>query len=111
MDTYGRELAAGDTTALKERYDPETLLGLVNEQTIVQTTQDSASWDGWQRPIFFAWDSLTFDVATPGVALVLGRFRMVQPKSPDTVLYSYAALLRRTPVGWRIRSEIETQLK
>jgi hypothetical protein len=110
MAGYGHDLAAGDTVALKQRYDPEGFFALINGNTIVQHATDAASWDGWSRPQYFAWDSLTFDVPMPEVALVLGRFRTVY-SGTDTLVYSYAALLRRGSEGWRIRTEIETPIE
>ena len=112
MAGYARELAAGERAAIAERYDPAGSVVLLNGGTIVSTHAQTRTryQENWTPPLAFAWDSLSYHPIEPGVVLVVGRFEWVRAAA-DTSVYSYGGILRMTPQGWRIRSEIETRLR
>ena len=64
---------------------------------------------GWQPPVHFAFDTLTFDRLDDDEVLVSGRFRWVTSR-PDTMRVVYLAVLERAPSGYGIKVESETVL-
>ncbi len=112
MEGYGRDLAAGERAALGERYDTAGSLALINGRTIELSHAETAAryLESWTPPLFFQWDNLSYHIIEPETALVMGRFKWMRSE-PDTTVYSYGAVLRLTPMGWRIRAEIETRMR
>mgnify|MGYP001817737336 CR=1 FL=1 len=111
MEEYGRDLSTGARAALGQRYDTTGSLALINGRTMKLSHAETTAryLENWNPPLFFAWDSLSYHVIDSETALVLGRFLWVRSE-PDTSVYSYGGVIRLTPMGWRIRAEIETRL-
>jgi hypothetical protein len=112
MEAYGRDLAAAERAALGQRYDTAGSLALINGRTIMLSSAETTVryLENWTPPLYFAWDTLSYNMIQPEIALVTGRFRWMRSE-PDTLVYSYAGVLRLTAMGWRIRAEIETLLR
>ena len=93
-------------------YHPSGALIVVNGSRMAPSNAgiDSVYRGPWEGPTFFAFDSLHFDALDSASIAVSGRFRWLPRSSVDTARYHYFALLTRTPAGWKIRVEHETEL-
>ena len=112
LEAYGRNLSTGERAALGQRYDTTGSLALINGRRIILSHAETTARyldEKWNPPLYFAWDSLSYHVIDSETALVLGKFMWVRSES-DTSVWSYGGVIRLTPMGWRIRAEIETRL-
>ena len=107
---YETALRAGQRDRLASFYSPSGAIIVINGRRRFQTPAqlDSTYRHGWQPPVFFAFDSLSYDALDGGDILVTGRFRWVAAQRPDTLRVVYLAVLQPTSAGPRIRVEHET---
>lgn len=110
MESYERELAAHDREAIIARYDPEGVF-ILGDGTKEFWPGDSVGAfyrTAWTGPEFFEFLNLSFEPLGADAVLVAGQFRWKAVASPDTALFSYTGLIRRTTMGLRIRLEDES---
>jgi hypothetical protein len=108
---YETALRAGQRDRLASFYSPSGAIIVINGGRRFQTpAQIDNTYRGpsWQPPVFFAFDSLTYDALSGSDVLVTGRFRWVTAQRPDTLRVVYLAVLQQTQTGPRIRVEHET---
>ena len=107
---YETALRAGQRDRLASFYAPSGAVIVINGQRRFQTPAqiDSTYRGPWQPPVFFAFDTLSYDALSGGDVLVTGRFRWVTAQRPDTLRVVYLAVLQQTSAGPRIRVEHET---
>jgi len=111
MDTYARDLLAGDRTAIAARYD-RTGTYLLGNGRKEFTTYDSvvAMYRGatWKPPASFEWRDLTFEPIGPDAVVVAGQFVWGPAAGAPPMTLSYTSLLRRQEGALRIRLEDES---
>jgi hypothetical protein len=111
METYARDLLAGDRAAIVARYDRTGAFLLGNGR------KTFASYDsivtryagaGWSPPAGFEWSDLSFEPVGTDAIVVAGRFRWIAKAGAAPIIGSYSALLRRQNGVLRIRLEDES---
>ena len=109
-ESYGAALKAHRRDTLAQYYSPEGALIVFNgaRMQLSRNGIDSVYRGRWQGPVFFSWDSMTYEVIRPRQVLVTGQFRWQPPGSADTSRYIYLSILEATDSGIRIRVEHET---
>lgn len=111
MDTYARDLLAGDRTAIAARYDRTGTYFLGNGRKEF-TTYDSvvAMYRGaaWNPPASFEWRDLSFEPVGPDAVVVAGQFVWGPAAGAPPMTLSYTSLLRRQEGALRIRLEDES---
>jgi hypothetical protein len=111
MDTYARDLLAGDRTAIAARYDRTGTYFLGNGRKEF-TTYDSvvAMYRGaaWNPPASFEWRDLSFEPIGPDAVVVAGQFVWGPAAGAPPMTLSYTSLLRRQEGALRIRLEDES---
>ncbi len=92
---YGAALAGGNRAVLADFYHVQGARLVFNgaPQRLSQAQLRELYTTVWERPAYFAWDSLTFDSLSTTQVLVNGGFRWQAPGTADTVRFIYAALL------------------
>ena len=77
MDSYARDLRAGDRAAIAARYDRvgafQVGMGRKALQSHAEIIAQYAA-PTWQPPASFAWQDLSYEVLGSDVVLVVGRF-------------------------------------
>jgi len=110
MESYVKDLLAGDAKALAARYDT-TGAWLVGNGTTEFASLDSIRADyhavASTPPISFEWRDLSYEPISRDAIVVVGRFTSALPGTPPATL-SYVVLLRRQGTGLRIRVEDES---
>jgi hypothetical protein len=111
MDTYARDLLAGDRAAIAARYDRTGAYFLGNGQkefspydSVVARYRGAA----WSPPASFEWRDLSFEPAGPDAVVVAGRFLWGAAAGNEPMTLSYTGLLRRQDGALRIRLEDES---
>ena len=109
-DAYARDLRVGRGRALARYYAPEgALIAFAGHRMrLSRSSIDSIYRTSWQGPVYFAWDSLTFDSLSPSLVLVTGGFRWQAAGSRDTTPFIYVSLLEAVDSGLALRFEHET---
>jgi hypothetical protein len=110
MDTYARDLVAGDRAAIAARYDRTGAYFLGNGRKEL-TSYDSIAADyrgGWKPPASFTWRDLSFEPAGSDAVVVAGQFAWGPAPGAPPLTFSYTALLRRQEGVLRIRLEDES---
>jgi len=110
MHAYEADLRARDREAVIARYDRAGtfLLGNGHKAFLPFDSLAASYRTGWAGPDFVAFENLSYLRAGDSAMVVAGLFRWVQPGKPDTVLFSYVGLVRRTSDGLRISLEDES---
>ena len=110
METYARDLRAGDREAIIARYDPAGVW-LVSAGRGRRLGGDEVSGlyrsDQWSAPQAFEWQDLAFIASGPDAVVVTGRFVWTRANGVARTI-AYHALLVRIDGDWRIRVEDET---
>jgi hypothetical protein len=110
MDSYGRDLLAGNRAAIAARYDRRGAYFMGNGLKEFQPYDSIvARYQGpnWSPPASFEWRDLSFEPAGPDAVIVAGRFVWGRPgKTPLTL--SYTGFLHRQDGVLRIRLEDES---
>jgi hypothetical protein len=110
-ERYAAALKAHRRETLASFYSPHGALIVINGARYRLTNRGIDSvyrGAGWQGPLFFAWDSLAFEVLSQRQVLVTGGFGWLRAGSADTSRYIYLSILDATPSGLKIRVEHET---
>lgn len=110
MESYARDLRAGERDLLAGRYDPRGAY-MVGDGQKAFLPPDSirAIYHGrWRPPASFEWRNLSYEPVGPDAVVVTGQF--IWGVSPERQLppYSYTALLVRHDGRFRIRVEDES---
>ena len=111
MDSYARDLRAGDRAAIAARYDRagafQVGMGRKQLKSHAEITAQYAAAT-WQPPASFAWRDLSYEALGPDAVLVVGRFEWgLRPQQPP-MRFSYTGILRRRDGALRIRLEDES---
>ena len=110
MESYARDLRAGERDLLAGRYDPRGAYMLGDgRKAFLPPDSIRAIYHGrWQPPASFEWRNLSYEPVGPDAVVVTGQF--VWGVSPERQLppYSYTALLVRHDGRFRIRVEDES---
>lgn len=110
MDSYGRDLLAGNRAAVAARYDRRGAYFMGNGQKEFEPYDSIvARYQGpnWSPPASFEWRDLSFEPAGPNAVVVAGRFVWGrQGRAPMTL--SYTGFLLRQDGVLRIRLEDES---
>lgn len=110
MESYARDLIAGDREAVAARYDRAGAYTVGNgEKTFDTFEQIRARYlsDRWQPPAAFAWRDLSYEPAGPDAIMVIGTFDWTRSGRPPLTV-SYTSLLVRKDGALRIRLEDES---
>jgi hypothetical protein len=111
MESYARDLAAGDRAALVARYDPRGAYVLGNGRKQLMTAEQIRAIYGgaeWSPPAAFEWRDLSFEPAGPDAVVVAGLFAWTGCAGQAPAVFSYSSLLVRGDGGLRIRMEDES---
>ena len=111
MESYARDLAAGDRPALVARYDPRGAYVLGNGRKQLMTAEQIRAIYGgaeWRPPAAFEWRDLSFEPAGPDAVVVAGLFAWTGCAGQAPAVFSYSSLLVRGDGGLRIRMEDES---
>jgi hypothetical protein len=111
MDTYARDLLAGNRAAIAARYDRTGAYFLGNgrkEFSPYDSVVAQYRGAGWSPPVSFAWHDLSFEPAGPDAVVVAGQFDWTAAAGAQPVTLSYTALLHRQEGVLRIRLEDES---
>lgn len=111
MDSYARELLAGDRAAIVARYDRTGAYILGNgRKEFVPYDSIVAQYSGanWSPPASFEWRDLSFEAAGPDAVVVVGLFTWGRGGGAPPMTLSYTSLLRRQDGVLRIRVEDES---
>lgn len=110
MESYARDLRAGERDLLVARYDPRGAYMVGGGQkALLSPDSIRAIYHGrWRPPASFEWRDLSYEAVGPDAVVVTGRF--IWGVSPERQLppYSYTALLVRHDGRFRIRVEDES---
>ena len=111
MDTYARDLLAGDRAAIGARYDRNGayLLGNGRKQfspydSVVARYRDAR----WTPPDAFEWRDLSFEPVGSDAVLVAGLAAWTSASGSTPIILSYTAVLKRQDGSLRIRLEDES---
>lgn len=111
MESYARDIAAGDRAALVARYDPRGAYVLGDGRKQHMTPEQlRAVYTGaeWTPPAAFEWRDLSFEPAGPDAVVVAGLFAWTGCAGQAPSVFSYSSLLVRGDDGLRIRMEDES---
>jgi hypothetical protein len=113
IQIYGATVAAARRDTLAQFYHPDGAILVVDGQRsrLTRAGLDSLYRGPWIPPIFFAWDSLTYDQLGPSQVMATGSFRWQDPGQADTSRYVYAVLLETAGDRLAIRLEHETRCR
>jgi hypothetical protein len=111
MESYARDLVAGNRTGIAERYDRRGAW-LVGHGKAKKESYDSiaAQYAGasWQPPATFVWKDLAYEPQGPNAIMVVGRFEWGGAPGAPPMVMSYSGLLQRQDGQWRIHLEDES---
>lgn len=111
MDSYARDLLAGNRAAISARYDRNGAYFMGNGRKEFEPYDSIVARYGgprWSPPATFEWRDLSFEPVGPDAVVVLGRFLWGRPGAAAPVALSYTGLLRRQGGVLRIRLEDES---
>lgn len=109
MESYARDLLAGERDRIVERYDTRGAY-MVGEgrKALVPIDSIRATYHGrWRPPHSFEWQDLSYEVVGPDAVVVTGRF-LWGLNAERQLHYSYTGLLVRQDGRLRIRLEDES---
>lgn len=109
MESYARDLQAGNREGLADRYDRRGAYMLINGEKLLEPYDSIAARyrTSWRPPATFQWEDLSYEVVGPDAVVVAGRFAWTRAGAP-AVRYAYSALLLRQQGALRIRLEDES---
>jgi hypothetical protein len=111
MDSYARDLRAGNRAAISGRYDRNGAYFMGNGNKEFEPYDSIVARYGgprWSPPASFEWRDLSFEPVGPDAVVVLGRFLWGRRAGAAPVALSYTGLLRRQDGVLRIRLEDES---
>jgi hypothetical protein len=111
MDSYARDLLAGNRAAISGRYDRGGAYFMGNGRKEFEPYDAIvARYAGpqWSPPATFEWRDLSFEPVSPDAVVVVGRFLWGRGGGAAPVALSYTGLLRRQEGALRIRLEDES---
>jgi hypothetical protein len=111
MDSYARDLLAGNRAAISARYDRGGAYFMGNGRKEFEPYDSIAARYGgprWSPPATFEWRDLSFEPVGPDAVVVVGRFLWGRRGAAAPVALSYTGLLRRQDGVLRIRLEDES---
>ncbi|SRR5713101_1311495 len=109
-EAYSQDARTHKREKLAQYYAPSgAVIVLAGQRRFYSRAAIDSFYRGpWQGPAYFAWDTLAFDLLSPDLVLVTGRFRWLATGATDTTQYIYAAILQTVDSGLAIRVEHET---
>jgi len=110
MQGYEADLRNRNREGVIARYDSAGVVIVGNgHKTFMPFDSLAASYrSGWSGPDFFSFFNLSYLPAGDSAMVVAGQFRWHDRSNPDTMLFSYVGLVRRTRAGLRIVLEDES---
>lgn len=111
MDSYARDLLAGNRAAISSRYDRNGAYFMGNGNKDFEPYDSIAARYGgpkWSPPASFEWRDLSFEPVGPDAVVVVGRFLWGVRAGSAPLTLSYTGLLRRQDGVLRIRLEDES---
>lgn len=110
MESYARDLRAGERDLLVGRYDPRGAYMLGDgRKAFLPPDSIRAIYQGrWQPPASFEWRNLSYEPVGPDAVVVTGQFVWGVTAERQLPPYSYTALLVRHDGRFRIRVEDES---
>ena len=109
MEGYARDLAAGDRTAVADRYSRSGAYLLGSGAKVLERYAGIVAdySEHWQAPAAFAWRDLSFEPLGHDRIVVTGGFEWTSRDATAPTAYAYTALLIREDGELRIRLEHE----
>lgn len=109
FDSYAEDLRNHRREAIAERYDRRGAYFLGNSKKEFSSfeTIKERYLTKWSGPKSFEWKDLSFEILSPSVVAVLGRFEW-QTAEGKTFSFSYTGILTKLDGRWRIRVEDES---
>jgi hypothetical protein len=111
MDSYARDLLAGNRAAVSARYDRSGAYFMGNGRKEFEPYDSIVArygGPGWSPPASFEWRDLSFEPLGPDAVVVAGRFLWGVRQGSAPLTLSYTGLLRRQGGVLRIRLEDES---
>lgn len=110
MESYARDLRAGERDGLVGRYDPRGAYMLGDgRKAFLPPDSIRAIYHGrWQPPASFEWRDMSYEPVGPDAVVVTGQFVWGVSAERQLPPYSYTALLVRHDGRFRIRVENES---
>ena len=109
FDAYAEDLRQHRTEAIADRYDRRGVYLMGNGRKNLATFESVKTRyvTKWKGPKSFQWKDLSFEMLTPDVATVLGKFEW-QGADGKVMNFSYTGVLVKRDGQWRIRVEDES---
>ena len=109
---YAEDLSKHRPAGIAERYDRRGVYLLGNGRKSFQTFESLREryLTKWTGPKSFAWKDLSFEILSPTVAVVIGKF-VWETEEGSAAEYSYTGVLIKLDGRWRIRVEDESESK
>ena len=111
MDSYARDLLAGNRAAISGRYHRNGAYFMGNGNKDFEPSDSIVARYGgtrWSPPASFEWRDLSFEPVGPDAVVVAGRFLWGRRGGAAPLTLSYTGLLRRQEGVLRIRLEDES---
>ena len=111
MESYARDLLAGERAAIAARYDRSGayILGNGRKEFLSHDSLVAVYRGGdWSPPASFEWRDLSFEPVGPDAVLVAGQFVWGRAANATPMTFSYTSFLRRQDGVLRIRLEDES---
>lgn len=111
MDSYARDLLAGNRAAISARYHRDGAYFMGNGNKDFEPYDSIAAryaGPNWSPPAAFEWRDLSFEPVGPDAVVVVGRFLWGVRTGSAPLTLSYTGLLRRQDGVLRIRLEDES---
>jgi hypothetical protein len=109
FESYGEDLRLHRREAIADRYDRRGayLMGNGGKDLVPFEAVKDRYLNKWPGPKSFQWKDLSFEMLSPAIAVVLGKFEW--QRADDKVFnYSYTGVLVKRDGRWRIRVEDES---
>ena len=109
-ESYADDLRQHRREGIADRYDRRGVYMMGNGQKNLVTFEDVKAryLTKWKGPKSFEWHDLSFEILTPDIAVVLGRFEW-HTEDGKTLKFSYTGVLVKRDGKWRIRVEDESR--
>lgn len=109
MADYGADLQRGDRAAVIARYDRNGVYEVRPASKVFTSHAAIAAryQNEWDKPGFFEWRDLSYEVLGQDKVLVTGLFAWAATPSSKPDILSYVAILQRQDGALRIRLEAE----
>jgi hypothetical protein len=109
-EAYAEDLRQQRREAIADRYDRRGVYFLGNGRKDYDTFEavKDRYVNKWRGPKSFQWKDLSFEILSPSIATVLGKFEW-ETADGKVFNYSYTGVLVKRDGRWRIRVEDESR--